>query len=389
MFGFGHRIPEPESDIERTIRAMNQARSAGLPANLAIARVFLANFAFFLPLSGCAGLQVNLIDSAYRRPSNVAVYFTVDTVEGDPVGGLSAESFHIYEDGELVSPTESQQQILNPEVAAEHYTLLLVDMSGSVVESDQVPILQQAATNFTAQLEGQQKVAVYAFDGAEDLYEIVGFTSSEGRGNAAIQRLSSFRPRDPSTNLHGAVVQAIERLDGALEHSRTGLRFGTIVVFSDGSDRAARVDEDTMADAIDDSPYDIFAIGVGSEIDESTLGSVGRDGYVLAEDASAVSQAFRQVTAHILQLSQRYYLLSYCSPARAGVHEVTIEAESGEHSGALTYEFDAQGFGPNCNPAQPPPFAIGDARSVRTRPRASRGQRLEVQAEAQATVDWE
>ncbi|AKF05622.1 hypothetical protein DB32_002771 [Sandaracinus amylolyticus] len=331
---------------------------------------------------GCGGLRVAMVDSAYQRPSNVAVYFTVDTAGGDPVGGLQATDFRIYEDGQLVSPTESEQTIVNPEVAAEHYTLLLVDMSGSVVESDQVPALQQAATEFTAQLEGHQKVAVYAFDGAEDLYAIADFTSGGG-AQGAIGRLGSFRPRDPSTNLHGAVVQGIAVLDAELARSRVPLRFGTIVVFTDGSDRAARITRNEMGRAIDASPYDIFAIGVGSEIDEGTLGAVGRDGYVLVEDTAAVTQAFQQIGAHILAMTQRFYLLSYCSPARAGTHEVTVEAVTPDARGSLTYEFDATGFGPDCNPSRPPPFAIGNARNTRTRPRAERGARIEVRATAQ------
>src|SRR5688572_33291293 len=104
-------------------------------------------------LVGCGGgLKVTLVDAAYKRPSNVAVFFTVDTTDGDPVAGLTAEDFEIYEDGELVSPDESKQTIVNPEVAVEHYTLLLVDMSGSVTESDQVPLIDEAAAQFTANL---------------------------------------------------------------------------------------------------------------------------------------------------------------------------------------------------------------------------------------------
>ena len=58
--------------------------------------------------SGC-GLKVNLVDASVAKPSNVAVYFTVDTAQGDPVPGLTAEQFHIYEDDHLVSPFESKQ----------------------------------------------------------------------------------------------------------------------------------------------------------------------------------------------------------------------------------------------------------------------------------------
>src|SRR5215211_1775480 len=87
------------------------------------------------PLFGCgeSGLKLTPIKSTHTRPSNVAAYFKVQTSNGEPVGGLTAEQFRIYEDGQLVSTYESKQVILNPEVAASHYTMLLVDMSGSVV----------------------------------------------------------------------------------------------------------------------------------------------------------------------------------------------------------------------------------------------------------------
>lgn len=331
---------------------------------------------------GCGGLRVAMVDSAYQRPSNVAVYFTVDTATGEPVGGLQATDFRIYEDGQLVSPTESMQTIVNPEVAAEHYTLVLVDMSGSVTESDQVPLLQQAATELTSTLEGHQRVAVYAFDGSEDIHPIAGFTTSGG-AQGAIGRLGSFRSRDRSTNLHGAVVEAIGVLDAELARSRVPLRFGTIVVFTDGSDRAARVSRRDMARAIEGSPYDVFAIGVGSEIDEGTLGDVGRDGYVLVEDTAAVTAAFRRVGERILAMTRRFYLLSYCSPARAGEHRVTVEAVTPDATGRLSYDFDATGFTPDCNPNRPPPFEVGNARTARTRPRAARGARIQVRVTAE------
>lgn len=346
------------------LRGMNHVRAAAL---------LLASLA----IAGCGGLRLTLVDSAHRRPSNVAVYFTVDTFGGDPVGGLAATDFRIYEDGGLVSVTESQQTIVNPEVAAEHYTLLLVDMSGSVAESDQVPALQAAATELVSQIEGSsQRVAVYAFDGAEELHPIVGFTTSGG-ATAGVARLGGFRPQDPSTNLHGAVVQGFAVLDEALARSSVPLRFGTLVVFTDGSDRAARVTRRDMNHAIDESPYDVFAIGVGTEIDEGTLGDVGRNGYVLVEDSAAITEAFRGVAERVIAMTQRYYLLSYCSPARAGTHRVTVEAVTPDASGRLSYDFDATGFGPRCNPSQPPPFAVGNARTARGS-HPSRGARIEI-----------
>src|SRR5450759_902329 len=86
-------------------------------------------------VAGCAGLKLQMVDRSVQRPSNIAVYFTVDTTRGDPVADLTPADFHIYEDGRPVSLFESKQTILQPEVAAAHYTLLLVDMSGSVTGS--------------------------------------------------------------------------------------------------------------------------------------------------------------------------------------------------------------------------------------------------------------
>lgn len=336
-------------------------------------------------LVGCGGLRLSVVDSAYNRPSNVAVYFTVDTATGSPVAGLEADDFRIYEDGSLVSVAESQQTIVNPEVAAEHYTLLLVDMSGSVSESDQVPLIEEAAQEFTSELEDHQRVAVYVFDGSEDIRAITPFTRSEGAASAGAGRLSSYNARDPSTNLHGAVVNAIGELNDALERSRTPLSFGTVVVFTDGTDRAARVTADEMADAIDESPYDFFAIGVGDEISENVLGDVGREGYVMVADRGAIRAAFHGVSERIVQMTQRFYLLSYCSPARAGTHTVTVEAVNDGGSGSLTYEFDAEGFGPNCNPERPPPFDTSRGGTPRTRSRSRRGSRIQVDVSARAS----
>ena len=88
-----------------------------------------------LPAVGCASgggsYNVKLVNSAQKKPNNVWVFFTVQQGD-DPVGGLAAEDFTIYEDGEEVSKFESKQVILNPEMAAVMYTMLLVDMSGSV-----------------------------------------------------------------------------------------------------------------------------------------------------------------------------------------------------------------------------------------------------------------
>jgi hypothetical protein len=323
----------------------------------------LAALACLLALTACGGgLRLVHIHSSAHRPSNIAVYFTVDTTDGKPVPGLTADRFTIYEDGSQVSEFESKQTILNSRVAAAHDTLLLIDMSGSVVESKHVGDVVAAAALFTQRVEKYQKVGVYAFDGSPDLYPIVPFTESESAAAGGVERLKAFRPRDPSTNLYGAVVEALKTLKRGLDQETKPLRFGTLVVFTDGTDRAARVskyDLDRALSAPEYANFDIFAIGVGAEMNASHLEDIGRTGTIKETDQANLGRAFDQIGARIEGMTARYYLLSYCTPSRAGRHEVRIEAHADKDlSGSLTYEFTADGFGPICDPSAPPDFDL-------------------------------
>lgn len=333
--------------------------------------ISLAFRASLLLLGGCAGLQLTPIKTAQQRPSNVAIYFKVQTQSGDPVGNLTADQFHIYEDGQLVSQYESKQTILNPEVTAVHYTLLLVDMSGSVSESGNgtTDELVQAVGAFVDHVEKQQRVAIYAFDGSPDLTPIVPFTDQSGSAKAGVQQLTTFKPKDPSTNLNGAIVKALDELDNALGKAQQPLKFGTLVVFTDGTDRAGRVPEAEMEQHIREKPFDVFAIGLGAEMKPEQLQRIGKSGTAMAADKNAIVKAFDDVGGRVEARTKSYYLLSYCSPSRAGKHEVRIEAVykdtqgKSEETGSLRSDFDATGFAPGCDPNTPPAFDVtkGDA----------------------------
>jgi hypothetical protein len=317
-------------------------------------------------LTGCGGgLSVTRVNSAQRKPNNVWVFFTVDKGRKDPVGGLTADDFAIYEDGGLVSKFESKQTIQNPEVAAVMYTLLLVDMSGSVTESGQADALVDAAKSFSDQVGKHQKVGVYAFDGEEKLHSVVPFTEAQGSVQGGLDGLRKYKAKDPSTNLHGAVVEALKELKSSLDKERKPIKFGTLVVFTDGTDRAARLSRDDMKKEVNDEKYqnyEMYAIGVGAEIEKAHLEDIGKDGTELASDQAKVKDAFDKMAAKIEAHTKRFYLLSYCSPARKGEHLVRIEANSKDpkSSGSLEYKFIADGFGPppDCDPSTPPTFDI-------------------------------
>jgi len=338
--------------------------------------------------TGCAGLQLTTIKATQQRPSNVAIYFKVQDGAGEPLGGLTADRFRIYEDDQLVSQYESKQTILNPEVAAVHYTLLLVDMSGSVSESGTGDVLVQAVGTFTDRVEKQQRVGIYAFDGSPDLTPIVPFTDQPGSAKAGVQQLATFKPKDPSTNLNGAVVRALDELDTALGKATQPLKFGTLVVFTDGTDRANRVPAGDMQQHIKEKPFDVFAIGLGAEIQQEQLAKIGKSGTAMAADKNAITKAFDDVGVKVDARTKSYYLLSYCSPSRAGKHEVRIEAvvknapNDSEQTGSLTDAFDATGFMPGCDPNTPPSFDVtrGDALAPPPPPDKDKDKKIDVKA---------
>lgn len=316
----------------------------------------------FVCLTACAGLHLELHNSSVQKPSNVALYFSVETRDGLPVPGLTAESFRIYEDDRLISPFESKQTILNPEVAVISYIVLLLDMSGSITESGSLPTLIEAAGSFSEQITRKHHVAVYGFDGGAKLIPVVDFSTSHAAVQRGLKHLSHKRVKDPSTNLNGAVVESVKVLEGQMSRSRQPLRFGTLVIFTDGTDRAHRVTEDAMFEVLDEAGVNVFVIGVGGEISVDQLAKLGRTGFVQAAEMTAISAAFEDVAALIEAAGKKFYLLSYCSPARAGIHTLSVVAETAGLSGSLETPFDASGFGPRCNPNKQPVFSVGRIR---------------------------
>lgn len=329
----------------------------------------LATIAFFSWfVIGCGGLNVRLINAAQKKPNNVWMFFTVDAGKDKPVGGLVAEDFEISEDGSVVSVFESKQTIQNPEVAAVMYTMLLVDMSGSITESGQADALVDAAKSFADRVGKAQKVGVYAFDGSPQIHSVVPFTEAQGSVDGGLEGLRKYKPKDPSTNLHGAVVEGLRTLKKELDKDKRPLKFGTLVVFSDGADRAARVTRDEMKAEMDKEEYEnyeMFAIGVGAEkeIGQANLGEIGRNGTETANDRAKIKETFDRMAARLEAHMKRFYLLSYCTPARKGTHVVAIKATSRrdpEGTGAVEWEFNADGFGPppECDPKATPSFDL-------------------------------
>jgi hypothetical protein len=153
------------------------------------------------------------------------------------------------------------------------------------------------------------------------------------------------------------VIEGLKELKKQLDKEKKPLKFGTLVVFSDGTDRAARFSRDEMKGElikVEYTDYEMYAIGVGAEIKKAGLGDIGRDGTELATDQAEVKTAFERVADRIERHMKRFYLLSYCTPARKGKHRSASPptAKDPKGKGSLEWDFNADGFGPppDCDP---------------------------------------
>lgn len=290
-----------------------------------------------------------------QKPSNVTAYLAV-AEDAQPVTSLKAEDFLIYEDNTLVPASHSGQVLLDKELLKAHRTLLLVDYSAATDEAVRNE-LASALSFFVELVRKTQPVTIYAFDGREKLRLVADLPKQAASETPEKKFMQKLLPADTSRNLNGAIVEGLEKLGEKYEQSGAKLRAGTLVVFSGGPDLAGRITDDAVETAINATDYTILTVGIGDTA--PMLKVYGRDGFVDGHSAQTVSMAFEEL-GHMVQADyDRHYLLSYCSPARAGSRQLRVEVTrdgSQALGGAAFGAISADGFAEGCDATATPRF---------------------------------
>jgi hypothetical protein len=313
-----------------------------------------------LPLTGCGVFRhvtVEPIATTFQRPSNVGAYVAVS--DGDlPLTELEPGNFHVYENGQLVPAEQTELTLLDPNLVAAHQVVLLMDMSAAQTPAART-LAAKAALNFVQKVMPREAISIFAFDGGESLVPIA--TLPRGNATVTMAALEAFTPRDTSRNLNGAVMAGLGKLAALLGQSGKVVRVGTLVVFASGPDVAGRAPRDKVHDAVWESPYDVIGVGIAEKAD--AVEDLARRGLVRAQAADTLPIAFEEVASLAVEQLEKHYLVSYCSPARAGTRRLRLEVsytnkEGEEHHGDFESEFSARGFGPGCNPTVTPRFTL-------------------------------
>lgn len=311
--------------------------------------------AFVCVLPGCAffnRLEVESVATGQAPPSQVAAYFTVDQ-GGEAVQGLSEKNFRVFEDDQDVTGSSNLTLIERSKVAY-HYTVVLVDV-GSSAENVQ---MSGPLSELVSRLRQTRDVALFGFDGAEDLIPLGQFRM-ESTTEIKLDKMNRLEPRDPSRNLNGALVKGIEQLESKLMQVQRPVRRGSLLVITRGPDLARRVTEDRLAETLDGTQHNTFAVVLGKQ-ENLHADDLGRTDAVETETTSELPTALSRVARLMESRVQAEYVVSYCSPARAGKRFVRIETttlkDETEFKGSVEFEIDASGFAAGCDSKRTPSF---------------------------------
>jgi hypothetical protein len=319
-------------------------------------------------LNGCSSsdnsgeeIDIELLESKTELPSKIHLFFKVELGDDHRFTTLQPSDFEIYENGSRISTLESQAQIQREPGDFLYSSILLLDLSGSILNNADLPKLKEAATSFINQVmpgegEGQhgtREMAVYWFDGEENIHPLISYTSDRDTLISGIESIDEDISNDVSTNLNGAVIQGLSIMDSRLQEVRKDSDIataGSMVLFTDGTDQAGYVSTSTAVDSVRgaSSEHSVFTIGLGGEIDEDVLRTFGKNGFELAEDSLELNDTFLAVAERLEAETNSYYILEYCSPKRSGQHTLELRATYEDMFGSFETQFSADEFSGGC-----------------------------------------
>lgn len=317
--------------------------------------------------NSCA--KFDFIDADVFNPSVVKIFFQLKTCDDKPWEDVAADRFIIKENDKKVS-VESEQNFSEDPKIFQLATILLLDMSGSIVGKDRaignLPELQFAAKAFLNAIGNNKAhtIAIYTFDGRAEIQMIENFAQiTAGDDEKTIENnlnkllngidaLSFQTDEDNSTNLNGAILQGLTLLDNRRDSPALNetTMIGSLVVFTDGTDQASRVSDEEAVRAVKASEHRVYSIGLSGEVNRAHLEDIGQKGHPVAENVLELKDAFDEVASTIKTYANSFYALTYCSPKRSGEHSLTISLEGATDT--LNYDFNADNFGGTCTAEQ-------------------------------------
>ena len=309
-------------------------------------------------------LLLSIQDQFTTLPGKVSVFFKVTDTDGNPIPGLSAEQFTIYEQGRnddcfnTISSSESLARISPKSQVFTNSTILVLDLSNSVL-SNSLDELKSASIGFInnampAEESDSFEMAIYWFNGEDELHLLQELTSSTEELVTAVEAINEDISSDPSTDLYGAVIKATDLAENLIAGQLVEGIIGavSVVLFTDGTDQASRYSEDQALNLVIGANRNIsfFSIGLGGEIDPAILEQIGKTFSAFAGNEAELETVFNNISRKVAEQANSFYLFEYCTPKRdgSGENNLAIRLTDGDRQGAVQTSFDASGFSGGC-----------------------------------------
>jgi len=290
-------------------------------------------------------VSLKAMKAVARQPANIEMVFRASNAKiGTPITDLDKSYVNFTVDGINAIVPEAFFDIRPLKgVTASHQKVLMLDISSSITLAD-LASLKKAAKSVIVDATGKslllpnETVSVWTFD--DVVTQRVGFTNNT---NQLISAIDAIRIGGPSTNLYGAVVTGMNAMN--VGYANKHLNTGSMILITDGRDTTFASTLSAAKSAIGANA--LYAIGVGSFVDQVTLKSLaGAGNYVAATNFAAIETYTAKARKRMQRISESFYLMEYTTPIRgAGTHTGTLSIKNNLAPDVINVYFDAAALG--------------------------------------------
>lgn len=312
---------------------------------------------FCLPLGGCSGLhlfgaKVVTSEVVAEKPSDISAYVSVEKKKV-PVGNLTADNFRIFENKVPLNEEAIGFELLPRESVAAGHTVLLLDLSGAPDDA-QLRRISRGAAHFAEKVTTTQPVTVVAFDGSARAREVARFSKVAVETKRPLPDLGPFLSGDSSRDLNSAFIAAVQGVTDRLKESQKAATYGTVVTMTRGPDLAARKSDNKVRGAVTVSGFDFYSV-TPEKMKLKILPAIGKTRKFQFATIDTLPMKLLDVGVHVRDTWFSHYLLTYCTPSRAGKRKLKIQVKFEDHHGKKTRgssrsSFYADGFDGGCVP---------------------------------------
>jgi len=239
-----------------------------------------------MPAGAKAGAILTLNQINIERFPQIRIYLTASDERGTPLKGLDVGNFSVQEDGKAVRvqgvfPLERGEEPLS--------VVLAIDRSGSM-RGRPIKDARQAAADFIKEMRRIDRVGAVSFD--DHVTVISRLSSDKGPLLKAIAKITVGK----DTALNDAVMNAL-----ALLSPFTGRR--AVVVLTDGKENRSKASRKEAIDKAREIGVPVITIGLGAEVDVSTLQAIadrtgGRSFF--AQESSELPSLYRAIARQLI-----------------------------------------------------------------------------------------